>query len=169
MSFVDDLLTILTSYSGGYRLMRQRIRGIPSSRRSYEATREIKETTLRATLARLRKLGLVENKEGIWALTEKGRRYVRNRKSRFVKLHGKYSSGIAERRKNMIIAFDVPEPYKRKRDWLRVELRILGFEPIQKSVWFGPAPLPGKFLESLSELRLLPFVKFFSATEKDIV
>jgi DNA-binding transcriptional regulator PaaX len=169
MSFVDDLLAILTSYSGGYRVMRSRIRGMPSSRRSYEATREIKETTLRATLARLRKLGLVENRKGIWALTEKGRRYLRGRKSRFVKLHGKYPSTITERKKNMIIAFDVPEPDKRKREWLRAELRCLGFTPIQKSVWFGPSPLPGKFLENLSELDILSCVKFFRATEEDVV
>jgi len=45
----------------------------------------------------------------------------------------------------------------------------LGFEPIQKSVWFGPAPLPEDFLESLSELNLLPFLKFFRTTEEELV
>ncbi|MFH0806525.1 MAG: hypothetical protein V1885_02270 [Candidatus Brennerbacteria bacterium] len=168
MSFTDDLLTILTSYSGGYHVMRRRIHGLPSYKGSYETKREIKESTLRATLSRLRTLDLVESKKGIWSVTEKGRRYLRGKKFRMMRSHGKYSSFVTKRKRNMIIAFDIPEPDKKKRDWLRVELRCLGFVPIQKSVWFGPAPLPEKFLASLSELALLPFVKFFSATEKDI-
>lgn len=169
MSFADDLFTILTDYPGGYRVMRRRIYGLPSYRKSHADEREIKESTLRVTLSRLRKLGLVENKAGIWAITEKGRRYFRNRKQRQIKTHGRYSTAVTKRRKNMIIAFDVPEPDKKKRDWLRVELRCLGFVPIQKSVWFGPAPLPKQFLRSLSELGVLPYLKFFRATESDLV
>lgn len=169
MSFVDDLLTILTSYSGGYQVMRRRIHGLPSYRNFHDAEHEIRESTLRATLSRLRALGLVENKGGIWSITEKGRHYFRNRKLRLTKSHGRYPSSITKRRKNMIIAFDVPESEKKKRDWLRVELRCLGFTPIQKSVWFGPSPLPEKFLKSLSELNILSCVKFFRATETDFV
>lgn len=169
MSFVDDLLTILTSYHGGYRVMRRRIYGLPSYGHSHDEEREVKESTLRATFFRLRKLGLAENKGGIWSITEKGRRYFRNRKRRLMRLHGKYSTSITKRRKNMIIAFDVPEQDKKKRDWLRIELRCLGFVPIQKSVWFGPSPLPEKFLKALSELGILSCVKFFRATEADLV
>ena len=69
----------------------------------------------------------------------------------------------------MIVAFDIPERFKKERHWLRGELRGLGFEMLQKSVWFGSAPLPIGFVETLGTLRLLEFIKFFDAKEADIV
>jgi len=41
--------------------------------------------------------------------------------------------------------------------------------PIQKSVWLGPIPLPKDFIENLSELDILQYLKFFKVKEKDIV
>jgi len=150
--------------------MRQMLYGLPRYGKSHEVKYEFKDVTLRATLSRLRKLGLVSNKQGEWAITVRGKQHLKNRKSRFAKGHGKYpASSAMKHKKNMIIAFDIPESHKKMRDWLRVELRLLGFEPIQKSVWFGPAPLPEDFLESLSELNLLPFLKFFRTTEEELV
>lgn len=35
----------------------------------------------------------------------------------------------------LIVFFDVPEDQRRMRDFLRSQLRFLGFEPVQKSVW----------------------------------
>lgn len=168
MAFIDDILTILCSYSGGYKRMRQLLYG-RYNYKSSDRKQDFKDTTFRATLFRLKKLGFVSSKQGKWGITLKGKIYLRNKKPRFTKNHGKYSESVTRREKTMIIAFDVPESYKRERDWLRVELRLLGFEPIQKSVWFGPRPLPRDFVETLSELHILRFLKFFRATEEEIV
>jgi len=160
MSFVDDLLIILSSYSGGYALMRRRLAGrsIDGKRRK----RTINENTLRITLSRLKKRGLVENKSHHWCITKQGRNYVDQQRLKHSYLHSR-------REKNMIIAFDIPESLRRKRNWLRSELIVLGFVPLQKSVWFGPSPLPQKFITSVDELKLMSFVKFFKAVEADIV
>jgi len=71
MSLTDDLLIILTAYSGGYRLMRKRLRGIEISRPKRIDYQKLKEQTLRTTFSRLKKQGLAENRNGIWAITEK--------------------------------------------------------------------------------------------------
>ena len=54
----------------------------------------------------------------------------------------------------MIVIFDIPEIRKNKRNWLRGDLMALGFMQLQKSVWFGPAPLPKKFIEYLNDTNL---------------
>jgi DNA-binding transcriptional regulator PaaX len=71
--------------------------------------------------------------------------------------------------KNLIIIFDIPEKERQKRDWLRGELVALGFVSLQKSVWFGPAPIPKKFIEYLAKMNIISYLKFFKATETDLV
>jgi len=68
----------------------------------------------------------------------------------------------------LIIIFDIPEKKKRYREWLRTELVGFGFTLIQKSVWLGPA-LPKEFVEYLNEVKLLKHVRFFRATENDLI
>ncbi|OGY97845.1 MAG: hypothetical protein A3A43_03585 [Candidatus Liptonbacteria bacterium RIFCSPLOWO2_01_FULL_56_20] len=168
MSLVDDLLVILSSYSQGYRLMRARGRGSvrrPEVRRM-ERFAHASEATIQVTLSRLKKKGLVQGSGGIWKITAAGLLHVR-RKQHAPPAHSRKSHAMGP--KNMIIAFDIPEKDKRKRNWLRIELVCLGFEMLQKSVWFGPAPLPQAFIASLEKLRIIPFVKFFEVREADII
>ncbi len=69
----------------------------------------------------------------------------------------------------MIISFDIPETKHSLRDKLRSDLMALGFVMLQKSLWFGPGPLPEEFLEELDHARILKCLKFFEAREADIV
>ena len=69
----------------------------------------------------------------------------------------------------MVITFDIPETQRKRRDWLRAELSALGFVPLQKSVWFGPAPLPKDFTNTLVDFDVLEFMKFFEAKEYEII
>lgn len=64
----------------------------------------------------------------------------------------------------VIVAFDIPEREKRKRDWLRQSLRHMGLSMVQKSVWIGKVRLPEDFMESLRRLRLLDCVEIFEIT-----
>ncbi|PIR88022.1 MAG: hypothetical protein COU10_01425 [Candidatus Harrisonbacteria bacterium CG10_big_fil_rev_8_21_14_0_10_45_28] len=168
MSLTDDLLIILTDYSGGYKLLRKKMRGwmdIPKPKRiDYQ---KLKEQTLRTTLSRLKKRGLVENKNGIWAITKKGIEFLKNKLISKIPHFGHLKT--KNKKKEMVVIFDIPEIRKKQRNWLRMELMALGFIPLQKSVWLGPAPLPKEFIKYLSDTNLLPYLKFFKATEEDIV
>ena len=168
MALTDDLLIILCSYSKGYRLMRGRIHGYSSGVRQVSSRFErASDATMRVTLSRLKQRGFVKNnKTGFWKITESGRAYL-SRKLYFLPQHSKKTT--KNYLKNMIVSFDIPEKHKYKRDWLRTELMHLGFEMLQKSVWFGPASLPDEFGESLRELNILPHLKFFEAKETDII
>lgn len=169
MALSDDILTILFNYSAGYKLMRQKLLSptLPQQKR-YTA---INQKTLYSTLARLQKRGLVENKNSLWTLTQKGKDFFQKRLNNIMPPHSRLSKKSPKKDiiKNMIIAFDIPEKYRKKRDWLRIELTLLGFSPIQKSVWFGPAPLPKNFIESIEAMHLLNYLKFFEAKEHEIV
>lgn len=65
----------------------------------------------------------------------------------------------------IIVAFDIPEREKRKRDWLRQSLRHLGLSMVQKSVWIGKVKLPESFIESLHHLKLTDHVEIFEITK----
>ena len=54
-------------------------------------------------------------------------------------------------RKFVIVAFDIPEKSRRKRDWLRSALTHLGMRMIQKSVWAGKIKLPKEFIDDLEK------------------
>ena len=127
------------------------------------------DNTLRVTLSRLKKRGLVKIDNKIWGITQKGRSYLKNKISKATIPHFTYSTSLKRKEKNIIIAFDIPETYRKKRDWLRIEIISLGFIPLQKSVWFGPAPLPKEFIKFLDELKIIKFIKFLEAKEKDLI
>ena len=167
MSLTEDLLTILGSYHQGYSLMRRRMRGY----QDHSFSRSVKEAsgpTLRVVLSRLKKQGLVKNERGIWNITDKGKEYLK--KKLFFRKHKKrVNASNKSKSRRLIVAFDIPEYKRRERDWLRIELKNLGFEMLQKSVWFGPAPLPKDFVITVKEFGILEFLKFFKAEEQEVV
>ena len=177
MSSVDDLLIVLGSYSAGYKLMRRRLGGYtgPARFEDIRKTLDINPNTLQITLSRLKRRGLVKKDESIWRLTERGSEYLRRKirdQMKFRKVFGrsdKVGRSFAKKEKNMILAFDVLEAERRKRNWLRGELTALGFFKLQQSVWFGPSPLPKEFIEAAGRLGLLSYIKFFKASEYDVV
>lgn len=163
MNFTKELLTILGSRREGYRVKPWRISGYSDSKISGPVA-EAPGATVRVVLSRLKKRGLVENREGIWRITEQGKEYLSHNL-----FHPSRETPPDKRPKNMIVSFDIPERHRKKRDWLRVELRNLGFEMLQRSVWFGRAPLPEDFIHRLKILHILGFIKFFKSEEWDIV
>ena len=69
---------------------------------------------------------------------------------------------VPEEKNNLlIVAFDIPEKERRKRDWLRSSLRHLGLKMIQKSVWIGKIKLPDDFIKDIGVLNLAQFVHIF--------
>ncbi len=168
MSLTKDLLIILTNYNDGYRIMRMRMlgrEGYPKDMVIREEE-ELKETTIRTTLYRLRKNGLANHEEGIWFITKSGKKYLEKLlgKKKYVYKQKPDQKSV----KNMIIAFDIPEKLKFKRELTRDAIKNLNFTMLQKSVWFGPAPLPEEFIKWLRELEVFQYMKFFKAAEHDI-
>lgn len=85
-----------------------------------------------------------------WHLTPEGERLVR-------RLKAKLAQVVAQRRwdrKWRIVIFDIPEKLRGRRDFLRKELREIGFHQLQKSVWVSPYPMVPEFSLIVSELAL---------------
>ncbi len=64
-------------------------------------------------------------------------------------------------KRSIIISFDIPGPDRKKRDWLRNQLRIFDYKMLQQSLWAGPGPLPKEFLKRLNELKMKDYIKIF--------
>ena len=166
MSLVDDILIILSSYSGGYKLMRKRIHGIADKESGKTFS---KEESLRVTLSRLKSRGLIGNKNHTWHITKRGKEYLKNGSKLKLRHFSRFKSNKKFDKERMIVAFDIPEKKKSYRNWLRNELVSLDFEAIQKSVWLGPSPLPEEFVKYLDEIGILSYLKFFRVRKEDIV
>ena len=165
MSIISDVLATLKGFSGRAAQLRHRMVG----ETRVKGDHTIADTTLRVTLSRLKKQGFVEETEGVWSITQRGKHNLQKRIVRKPSQHVRHRADASSRKRDMIIAFDVPEELRAKRDWLRDELVALGFVPLQKSVWFGSSPLPEEFIQSLDELGVMKFIRFFKAAEEDVI
>jgi len=64
-----------------------------------------------------------------------------------------------------IVIFDIPEREREKRDWLRIALKNLNFNMVQKSVWIGKAKLPKEFVQDLNRMNIFTYVEIFAVTK----
>lgn len=159
MSIIKEVLKTISNYPGGYGAIYEIIYNEnPNGSKN-------KEQVLRTTLSRMKKKGLISNKEGVWKITKAGEELLRQKKNVFIKFS---KNKIRNVNKSIIIVFDIPEKERIYRDWLRSELIGFGYELVQKSVWFGPS-LPKEFIKYLDDKKLLRYIKFFKATESDII
>lgn len=117
-------------------------------------------------LSHLRKQGFVmrqgPKKKSIWWITPKGKQFLKARlrdKSEISTLPP--PDGIVR-----LVAFDIPESFRKRRDWLRTKLVTQDFRMLQKSVWIGTRPLAEEFLEELKDQKLLPFIHIVSIDRK---
>lgn len=165
MSIVQELLYAISNYPGGYRLIYDLLYDSqpPASKISDRKF----DNTLRVTLSRLKKKGLVNNIKGRWSISEEGKEFLALREKGMRKF-SPIRKTSRDTKKELIIVFDIPEKKRWYRDWLRSELIAFGFEPIQKSVWFGPA-LPKEFIEYLDQVKLLKNIRFFKVSKDDLV
>lgn len=165
MSLVQEILYTVSNYPGGYRIIYDIIyNGQPPGKE----IRKSKENILSATLSRMKKDGLLKNKDRKWTVTLEGEELLNGRSSDIKRFFPTLKSQMKSIPKNLIVIFDIPEKKKRYREWLRSELVGFGFEMVQRSVWLGPS-LPKEFVEYLSDNSLLKHIKFFRSTEKDLI
>lgn len=152
-------------YGASNSRLRKSIREI-ERRRGKGSSDNIPERKLRDVLYRLNRDGLIAKKtDRAWALTAKGRgllAFFRKTEEEHLP-EKKYPKENTNELK--IIIFDIPEKFRRKRDWLRGTLENLGFEMLQKSVWAGKCLFPEELLHDLEQLNILKYVEVLAVTK----
>jgi len=151
MSIVKEILEELWNTEMKYKGATVNILGIPSFRGH-------SERSIRTTIDRLKKKGILKKEQSGVVLSKYGKEYVR-RKIDSLKQFDKPESIL--KNKNLLLMFDVPTERKGEREWLRWHLKKFGYSMVQKSVWVGPFPLPKDFSEYLKIIKLDECIKTF--------
>ncbi|MBI3459061.1 hypothetical protein HY061_02255 [Candidatus Azambacteria bacterium] len=132
-----------------------------SERLTRDSQKESKRR-LQRYISKLKQDGLIElTKENQISLTSRGFDKIEELKSR------PYNQGfqIEESSQVIIISFDIPEKYRKNRNWLRGVLKFLNFEMVHQSTWVGKIKIPEKLLEQLEKMEILKYIKIFEVTK----
>jgi len=151
MSMIREILEELWNTEVSYRGMKVNIFGIPRFKK-------YKEGSLRNTINRLKKKGIIEKELSGIVLSKYGKEYV---KRKFDSLKQFDSPEGISKDKNLLVMFDVPTEKKGEREWLRWHLKKFGYIMIQQSVWVGPSPLLKEFNDYIKNIKLDKCIKTF--------
>ena len=128
-----------------------------------------KERHLYDLLYRLQKDGFIDKKmpgrKNAWRPTPKGIQEIKKLRAYFLSRPVRKDYEKTADQELKIIAFDIPEKYKKKRWWLRETLKSLGFTMLQKSVWIGKHKLPKEFIEDAHAFGILSYVEILAVTK----
>ena len=121
-----------------------------------------KKESIRVTMSRLSKKGLLKNSQAGWSLTKKGRILIkRNNLVSYIPSPFNKNSPAS-----IILSFDIPESNRKTRNWLRNQIKIFNYKMLQQSLWIGPGPLPQLFLKRLDKLDIRKNIKIFPINRK---
>jgi DNA-binding transcriptional regulator PaaX len=155
---------IFKDYFTSYRNLRQFIAyGIPERRVESKA-----KESFYNMLSRLKREGLIEpsrEQSGTWRITQKGKEWL----AKYKLLKKQVSEPTNEKDYLKIIAFDIPENQKAKRQWLRNTIAELGFSMLQKSLWIGENKLPSDFMKNLQILGIDKYVHVFAISKQGTI
>lgn len=161
MTQVDFFGAVLSAgYGAGSSKIDYEYQQLRKSRKDREFQARIVEdrkNKLRAYISKMKHDGLIKESNNKFTISDKGK----------VKL-GKLRNSLPERHYNsdtqinpIIISFDIPERFRRKRDWLREVVKNLGFKMVHQSVWIGNVKIPKDFIFDLENLKILEFIEIF--------
>jgi DNA-binding transcriptional regulator PaaX len=119
---------------------------------------KISGNTYYQNIFRLKKRGILEDKNGILCLSQKGKIFFQNPYRKITKKPIKNNK--------ILVIFDIPETKKKVREWIRGQIKEWDFEMVQKSVWIGYGPLPSEFTERLKFLKVDNGVKIYNLQQK---
>jgi DNA-binding transcriptional regulator PaaX len=151
MSMVGEILEELWNTELNYKGVRVNIFGIPSFKK-YSGK------SIRGTIDRLKRKGVIEKELVGIVLSKYGREYVRKK---FDSLKQFDKPEHISKNKDLLVMFDVPTEKKGEREWLRWHLKKFGYIMIQQSVWVGPSPLPKEFKDYVKKIKLDKCIKTF--------
>jgi CRISPR/Cas system-associated endoribonuclease Cas2 len=117
-------------------------------------------------LYKLRRDGLIKkDSDQMLHITAFGKQVVERLQARMRRdLPNTHYSAQASNR-FIIVAFDIPETERKKRDWLREVLKTLNLTMVQKSLWIGKMKLPQNLIDDLHRVRLMDCVEIFEITK----
>ena len=101
------------------------------------------------------------NKE--YKLTTKGKSFLE-------KISKNYKGGDKNKKwdgKWRLITFDIPERFRKDRDWLRHSLRATNYKTLHKSVFVGKEPLDDEIYKELYEKKINKYVRIVTVGEID--
>ena len=151
MSMIGEILEELWNTELNYKGVRVNLLGIPRFKK-------YKEGSIRNTIDRLKRNGIIEKELAGIVLSKYGKEYVRKK---FDSLKQFDKPKNIPKDKNLLIMFDIPTSRKPEREWLRWHLKKFDYIMIQKSAWVGPFPLPKEFSEYLKNIKLDKCIKTF--------
>jgi len=158
--------------SAGYGASYGKIQFEMGKRERIQNAREAENITRQkfySLLYKLKKDGFISEQPKVGkkmlSLTIKGMRKLAKIEMASRKYYPMLNYEIEKKPEVTIVAFDVPERDRGKRQWLRAALRSLEFDMIQKSIWFGKAKLPENFIEDLASMDLLDYIEIFEVSK----
>lgn len=139
----------------------EKIKGTGNFWNYYDELKNAKENSLRTTLWRLEQKGLVEKEQkNKYQLTPKGLKIVKNFQAKEIKEEvwdGKWR----------LIMFDIPEKKRHSRDWLRWQLVVWDYKPLQKSVFIGKYPIEKELYSEFVGRGLKQFIRLMTIGDID--
>lgn len=165
----DLIDTMFSGYHGSYRKMWRSIKHGPRKFDKSWAEWYRGRRRFYTLLNSLKRQGLIKKRKGesrrsFWAITKRGIDHlarIKTQKADVLSLRqARYTR--SSRSALILVIFDVPERERRKRRWLRENLKNLGYTLLQRSVWFGKTALPSGFLGDLRALKMLEYVHILS-------
>ena len=150
--FEFGMITVDTFLSSSYNF--DESAGMFFGNWSGDNSTEFKKETIRQTIKRLEKQGIVRienNKTCLSALGKKLLEKIRNKNMALSKeWDGKYR----------LVIFDIPEKKSHIRNWLREELYLLNYSQLQKSVFVGKYPLTKDIIKNIKLKKIEKFVNY---------
>jgi DNA-binding transcriptional regulator PaaX len=121
------------------------------------------ESVLRVNLGRLEREGLIAKgeKKKVYYLTDKGEEIVAYIRDRYSILEKPWDGKIR------LVIFDIPENKRSQREWLRLELLLMQYKLLQKSVYIGKYPIPDDFYQELIKNGIFEDVHIFALAKSD--
>jgi len=160
---------LIAGYGASQGKIKREISRLERERGKKRETRQVETQQLQRyynTISRLKRDNLlVQEANGRFRITAFGLRKRDKLKKQKTHYFPVGSYPVQKSENVVIIAFDVPEQERRKRDWLRSTLKNLGLKMVQQSVWIGKIKIPKDFLDDIKELRLIDCVEIFEVSK----
>ncbi|MBI5140258.1 MAG: hypothetical protein HZA94_02325 [Candidatus Vogelbacteria bacterium] len=113
-----------------------------------------------ALLSRLKEQGLVETNiigsDRVWSITKSGLSFMRPKENKI-----NNAGALSVTGNPTIISYDIPERMRRERDRIRETLKLMGFEQVHQSVWFGNRKVTKQFLALLRARQIFGYIHIF--------
>ncbi len=128
---------------------------------NYEKLRNAKENSLRTTIWRLQKKGLIQKSRDEYQISILGLKLLKMRNAIEIEQKSQWDG------KWRLFTFDIPEKMRNNRSWLRFRLLTLEYKPIQKSVFLGKLPIPQTLFKEIRERGLANYIRLIVIGEID--